>query len=124
MEHADVLSDTPIAALPAARWTRRIDRDMLGAPIGDEMSTEQLHTDGNSIAGLLQEVFVADMTAAPRVCQSCGETHPIGSHRLYKGAGYVLRCPACGDVAACIAALPEHYAISLRGMWTVSRTEP
>ena len=66
------------------------------------MDTDELHTDGNSIAGLLQEVFVAEMTASRRTCQSCGEDHPIGSHRLYGGAGYVLRCPACGDIAASI----------------------
>jgi hypothetical protein len=87
------------------------------------MPTEELHTDANSIAGLLQEVFVAEITSARRTCQSCRQTNPIGSHRLYRGAGYVLRCPTCGDIAACIAVLPEHYAISLRGMWTVSRAE-
>jgi Family of unknown function (DUF6510) len=80
-----------------------------------------LHTDGNSLAGLLQEVFAAEMTAAPRRCQSCRQVNPIGAHRLYKGAGYVLRCPACGDLAASIATTPERHMITLHGLWSIER---
>ena len=79
------------------------------------------HTDGNSIAGLLEEVFVAEVTAARRVCESCGQERQIGEHRLYRGAGVVLRCPACGDVAAVIAALPDEHVIRLRGTWSLKR---
>src|SRR4051812_41315067 len=87
----------PGGELDRRGWPRGIDGDMLGAfgPQEDGMPTAEPHTDANSIAGLLQEVFVAEVTAARRVCQSCRETHPIGAHRLYRGAGYVLRCPAC-----------------------------
>jgi uncharacterized Zn finger protein len=79
-----------------------------------------LHKDGNAIAGLLSEVFAFEVTAAPRVCQSCGRRNAVGAHRLYAGAGQVLRCPACGDVAACIVTLPDGYAVSLLGTWFVS----
>jgi hypothetical protein len=85
------------------------------------VSTGELHTDANNIAGLLQDVFVGEITTSLRTCQSCGEEHPIGSHLLYRSAGHVLRCPACGDVAASITALPGHYAIHLRGTWRVER---
>jgi len=88
------------------------------------MTSADLHTDGNAIAGLLGEIFVAECTSAGRLCQSCGEDHPIGAHRLYSGAGFVLRCPACGDVAACIAVLPDRHVISLRGTWSVERAGP
>ena len=83
----------------------------------------ELHTDGNNIAGVLREVFVAEMTDASRVCATCRRVNPIGAHRLYSGAGYVLRCPSCGDVAAAIAVLPNEYAVNLRGTWSVSRIE-
>jgi uncharacterized protein DUF6510 len=86
------------------------------------MDSGTLHTDGNAIAGLLQEVFVAEVTAAGRVCQSCGQDNPIGAHRLYRGAGLVLRCPACGDLAACIAVLPDRNVISLHGTWSLARS--
>ena len=80
-----------------------------------------LHTDGNAIAGLLEEIFGRDMTATPRRCQSCGRQNQIGAHLHYGSAGHVLRCPACGDLAACLATLPSGYAISLRGTWMLSR---
>jgi hypothetical protein len=83
----------------------------------------ELHTDGNAIAGMLQEVFVAEMTEARRVCQSCRHENPIGAHRLYTGAGQVLRCPHCGDVAATIAVRPDAYALSLLGTWSFARAE-
>ena len=65
----------------------------------------EMHTDGNQIAGLLQEVFVAEVTDTMRMCESCHHETPIGAHRLYASAGYVLRCPNCGDIAAAIAVL-------------------
>ena len=34
-----------------------------------------------------------------RRCHSCGAESPLGAHRAYEGAGIVLRCPACADVA-------------------------
>jgi hypothetical protein len=86
------------------------------------MEAGSLHTDGNAIAGLLEEVFVAEVTAAGRLCQSCGLDSQIGAHRLYTGAGHVLRCPGCGAVAAVIAVLPARNVISLHGTWSLART--
>jgi predicted RNA-binding Zn-ribbon protein involved in translation (DUF1610 family) len=75
--------------------------------------------DGNAIAGLLQEALGAEMTAAPRGCSSCGQTHPIGAHLLYLGAGLVLRCPNCGDVAARIVTCSDRYVLQIAGAWRV-----
>jgi hypothetical protein len=80
-----------------------------------------MHTDGNAIGGLLQEIFLTEVTAAPRICQSCGRRNAIGAHRLYRGAGLVLRCPSCGDLAGCIVVLPDRYLVSLSGAWSVAR---
>lgn len=80
---------------------------------------DALWLDGNAIAGLLQELFGGELTAMPRVCQSCGSTHAVGAHRLYRGAGLVLRCPACGDVAMRIATLKDRYVVQLEGLWRV-----
>jgi hypothetical protein len=87
------------------------------------MEAGTLHTDGNEIAGILQEVFVAEVTAAMRVCQSCRQENPIGAHRLYHGAGLVLRCPGCGDLAACITVRPDSNVISLHGTWSLARSK-
>lgn len=59
--------------------------------------------DGNALAGLLAEVFGEEMTSAPRACVSCHTVSAVGAYRVFVGAGYVLRCPACGDVNAQIA---------------------
>jgi predicted RNA-binding Zn-ribbon protein involved in translation (DUF1610 family) len=83
------------------------------------MSEPALHLDGNAIGGLLGEVFATEMTAAQRVCQSCGQRHATGAHRAYISAGVVLRCPGCGDVALRIAELPDRVVVELRGTWTV-----
>src|SRR3954451_5181475 len=64
---------------------------------------DALVLDGNAIAGLLADLFGgAEVTAAARGCGSCGQRHAVGEHRLYRGAGFVLRCPGCGDVALTI----------------------
>jgi hypothetical protein len=64
---------------------------------------DDLVLDGNALAGLLMEAFGEDMTIALRGCASCGVVSAIGAYRVYASAGYVLRCPACGDVNARVA---------------------
>ena len=88
------------------------------------MTDEALWLDGNAVAGLLQELFGGEMTNELRGCGSCGEWNPIGAHRAYRGAGIVLRCPACGDVAMRIATLPERHIVQLSGSWTLSLSRP
>jgi Family of unknown function (DUF6510) len=73
-----------------------------------------LHTDGNAIAGLLEESFGIEVTATMRTCQSCGQENAIGAHRLYRGAGLVLRCPHCSDLAAVIV----EKRIERFGVWS------
>ena len=85
------------------------------------MQATDMHTDGNGIAGLLQDVFVAEFTTMERTCQSCGDRNPAGAHRTFHGAGIVLRCPNCDDVALRIAELPDRLVFELRGAWSSRR---
>ncbi|HEY2600967.1 MAG TPA: DUF6510 family protein [Thermoleophilaceae bacterium] len=85
------------------------------------MATGELYTDGNEAAGVLQQIFALEVTTAERTCQSCHAENPIGAHRLHRGAGMVLRCPNCGDVAATITELPSGYALSVHGTWVLGR---
>jgi predicted RNA-binding Zn-ribbon protein involved in translation (DUF1610 family) len=78
-----------------------------------------LWVDGNAIAGLLGEAFDAEMTTVPRRCQSCHTISAVGAHRVYYGAGVVLRCPVCGDLAMRIATLPDRHVVRLQGEWTL-----
>lgn len=81
------------------------------------MAAEGLWLDGNGVAGLLAEAFGADVTTVPRGCGSCGTVAQVGEHRAYQGAGVALRCPACGDLAARIVALPDRIVVQLSGSW-------
>jgi predicted RNA-binding Zn-ribbon protein involved in translation (DUF1610 family) len=83
------------------------------------MSDSFLWVDGNALAGLLQEVFGADMTLAMRRCQSCGTRSMLGAHLAYRGAGAVLRCPACGDMALRIATLNDRHVVHMAGELTL-----
>ena len=76
-----------------------------------------MHTDGNELAGVLAELFGADVSAARRRCGSCREVRVVAEHPLYRGAGCVLRCPGCGDVAATDVEHADGYAVTLRGTW-------
>jgi predicted RNA-binding Zn-ribbon protein involved in translation (DUF1610 family) len=80
---------------------------------------DALWLDGNALAGTLVEVFGADMTTARWGCPSCGSRSPLGAHRLYLGAGAVLRCPNCGELAMRIALCPEPGVVQLSGSWTL-----
>lgn len=81
------------------------------------MSDDALWLDGNALGGVLAELFGTDVTQTPRGCRSCGAVRAVGSHRLYRGAGLVLRCPACGDLAARIVVLPDRTMVELIGSW-------
>ena len=89
-------------------------RDPVGM-VGDEARW----LDGNGVAGLLAEVFGAELTTVVRTCASCGTAAPVGAHRAYLGPGTVLRCPGCADVAILIARLPDRDVVQVRGSWSI-----
>ena len=81
------------------------------------MSEDAQWLDGNALGGLLQELFSAEMTAAPHTCQSCGTQRPVAAHRVYLCAGTVLRCPVCDQIALVAAALGDRHVVHLTGTW-------
>ena len=81
------------------------------------MSEEARWLDGNALGGLLQELFGAEMTGAPHTCEACGTERPVAAHSLYLGAGTVLRCPVCDQIALVAAALPDRDVVHLSGAW-------
>lgn len=38
-----------------------------------------------------------ETTTTVATCGGCGERTPIGAAHVYRGAGFVLRCPGCED---------------------------
>jgi hypothetical protein len=88
------------------------------------MSEQALWLDGNAIAGVLTEIFGAELTTTERGCQSCGAHSRLGAHRVYRGAGTVVRCPVCGDVAMRIATLPDRQVVVFAGTWALEVQRP
>jgi hypothetical protein len=76
----------------------------------------KLTLDGNAVAGLLAEVFAADVTTALGTCGGCGAVEPVGAVRVYKAAGYVLRCPHCEAVLAKLVTDGTRTWLDLRGV--------
>jgi hypothetical protein len=81
----------------------------------------ELHLDGNGIAGLLTELSAAEPTTTRRRCQTCGREHPLAAHRAYRGAGVVLRCPGCQDVAMRVVEREHELLVEWRGVLRVPR---
>ena len=77
---------------------------------------DALMLDGNAVAGLLQEVFGAEMTTAIGTCAACGSSAAVGAVHVFRCAGVVLRCPTCGQVLAKIVERQTQVCVDLSGL--------
>ena len=72
--------------------------------------------DANAAAGLLQEIFVLDATAAQIQCAACGSTAAVGALRLYAAPmGAVLRCAGCDCILMRAVRTPHGRWLDLAG---------
>lgn len=78
------------------------------------MDTRML--DGNAMAGLLSEVFAAEMTTAIGTCSHCGAREAIGAAHAYQGAGMVLRCPQCEETLMKVVRSEDRMWIAFPGI--------
>lgn len=89
------------------------------------METRELRVDGNAIAGLLQEIFVAEMTTARSTCGSCGAIEPIGALTVYlRCPGVVVRCLHCEAVQIRVVRANGRCWIDLSGVRSLELEEP
>jgi len=89
----------------------------------------ELMLDANATAGLLHEIFGAEMTAEPTECANCGNEGEIGELLAFThGPGIVLRCSACEQIVLRIVQTPEAIYLDARGAvylrLTMHRTLP
>lgn len=83
------------------------------------MAEQELRLDGNAAGGLLQEVFVHELTAARGACATCGTVGPMGAQHLYmspRSPGAVLRCSACEGVLMVIVHAGGRFRLGLQGL--------
>jgi DNA-directed RNA polymerase subunit RPC12/RpoP len=73
--------------------------------------------DGNAIAGLLHEVFGAEMTTASGTCAACGATAQVAECVVYLPApGAVARCRNCGSVLMVFVKVRGMNCVDLQGL--------
>jgi hypothetical protein len=80
------------------------------------MTADDMRLDGNAAAGMLSEVFRADMTSAVGTCAACGMTGPLGAALVYMGAGTVVRCPKCSAVLMTLTHARERLFVEAAGV--------
>jgi Zn finger protein HypA/HybF involved in hydrogenase expression len=83
---------------------------------------DALMLDGNAVAGLLQEVFAVEMTTAIAACNACGATDEVGTLHVFRGAGFVLRCPHCDNALVTIVEGGTRVWVGLAGIRTLQVT--
>lgn len=72
--------------------------------------------DGNAVAGMLSDFFVADMTTAVLTCDQCGASSEVGAIHVYGGAmGAILRCLHCDNAVLRFVQTPRGSTLDLRG---------
>ena len=73
--------------------------------------------DGNAIAGLLVEVFGAEMTTATGVCGNCGASGVVAELVVYLEApGTVVRCRSCKRMLMVLVTVRGRTCVDLRGL--------
>jgi hypothetical protein len=73
--------------------------------------------DGNAIAGLLQEVFGAELTTAVGTCASCGNQGPLAETEVYlRGPGTVVRCRVCHSTLMVLVTVRSTTCVDRRGL--------
>ena len=81
------------------------------------MIGSNLWSDGNALAGPLQDVFRVDVTTAVGRCTACGRTAPMAEVRVFDHApGLVARCPVCDQVLLRLVRGPGRAWLDLRGL--------
>lgn len=93
--------------------------------MSENAELDKMMLDGNAVAGLLQEIFGAEMTAQTAVCANCGNAAQVGGLLAFTQApGVVLRCPACKEVLMRMVQTPKGVYFEARGvsqMWMPSK---
>jgi hypothetical protein len=84
-----------------------------------DVNVEERRLDGNAAAGLLQEIFVHELTSARGTCASCGAVGDIGAQHLYmspRAPGAVLRCATCEGVLMVVVQAGGRIRVGLQGL--------
>ena len=78
---------------------------------------EDFVLDGNSIGGMLMELFGHEMTTAVGTCGRCGTTGQVAELAVYlTRMGTVVRCRVCDNVLMVFVEVRGVTCVDLRGL--------
>jgi hypothetical protein len=81
------------------------------------MTSSNLGSDGNALAGHVGDLFRVDVMTAVGRCSTCAHTGPMAEARVFDHApGVVARCPACEQVLLRLVQGPGRTWLDLRGL--------
>jgi hypothetical protein len=81
------------------------------------MTSSNLWTDGNGLAGRLQDIVRVEVSTAIGRCTGCGRTVPMAEVRVFDHApGVVARCPVCDQVLLRLVRDRGRAWLDLRGL--------
>jgi hypothetical protein len=87
------------------------------------MDDTALVLDGNAAAGVLHQIFGAEMSASRCACAGCGLVESLGGERAYMHApGIVLRCRGCDNVLMVVVEAPGRYWLGFEGLRSLEIT--
>jgi hypothetical protein len=81
------------------------------------MTSSDLWSDGNALAGPLHDLLRVDVTTAIGRCTGCGRAAPMAEVRVFDHApGVIARCPACDQVLLRLVRDHGRAWLDLRGL--------
>jgi len=90
----------------------------------DSSSTDPVRAamlDGNAAAGILSEIFIAEMSSSAMECANCGNEGELATLLAFMQApGVVLRCPVCEHVVLRVVQTPSTIYLDVRGAVYIS----
>ena len=81
--------------------------------------------DGNAAAGILSEIFIAEMSSSAIECANCGNAGELATLLAFMQApGLVLRCPVCEHLILRVVQTPSTIYLDLRGALYLALPRP
>jgi hypothetical protein len=83
----------------------------------NDHETDDATLDGNAVAGLLMDLFGAEMTETMSQCAHCGNRGPMAELVAYTRApGLVLRCRICTQIVLRAVVTPRGTFVDASGV--------
>ena len=77
---------------------------------------QALRLDAEAAAGILYDVFSAEMTSSPTECAHCGREGEVGTLLAFmQGPAMIFRCPACENVVLRVVRTSGAIYLDARG---------